>query len=85
MINHFIDFSGNNNDFKLYKTFNLIGYDDKNTYIIYLKPQFNYLSLFSEEELINKDEDLKKIYNYYSQTPEHLEDFYNKKYKLNML
>ena len=51
----------------------------------YLKPQFNYLSLFSEEELINKDEDLKKIYNYYSQTPEHLEDFYNKKYKLNML
>jgi hypothetical protein len=44
LINHFIDFSGNNNDFKLYKTFNLIGYDDKNTYIIYLKPQFNELN-----------------------------------------
>ena len=44
LINHFIYFTGNNNDFDLYKKFNLIGYDNKNVFIIYLKPQFNDLN-----------------------------------------
>jgi len=51
----------------------------------YLKPQFNYLLIFSNEELEKLEDNLKKLYNYYSQTPDNLTDFYNKKYKLNSL
>ena len=48
----------------------------------YMKPQFNYLKLFSHEELENMDLYLKKLINYYYQIPNNLEDFYNKKFKL---
>ena len=41
LINHFVSFGGNNDDFKLYKQFKLIGYDKDNAYIVYVKPQFN--------------------------------------------
>jgi hypothetical protein len=44
LINHPIFYSGYNTEFTLNKKFNLIGYDDKNTYIIYVKPQFNELN-----------------------------------------
>jgi len=45
LINHDIIFNSNsNNDFKLYKKFNLIGYDSDNVFIFYIKPQFNNLN-----------------------------------------
>jgi len=51
----------------------------------YLKPQFNYLTFFSEEELNNLDEKIKKLYNYYSQTYDNIKDFYDHKYKLKFM
>jgi hypothetical protein len=39
-----INFNGKNNDFDIYKTFNLIGYDNDRIIIVYLKPQFNELN-----------------------------------------
>lgn len=44
LINHQIVFGSNNNYFKLYKKYNLIGYDDNNVFIFYIKPQFNNLN-----------------------------------------
>ena len=49
---------------------------------IYLKPQFNYISLYSENELLYIDEKIKILLDYYSQSPNNLQDFYNKKYRL---
>ena len=49
---------------------------------MYLKPQFNYLKLFTNEELIEMDTRIKTLINYYSELPDNLEDFYNKKFKL---
>lgn len=43
LVNHKISF-GNNSNFELYKCFNLIGYDDNNVFIFYIKPQFNNLN-----------------------------------------
>jgi hypothetical protein len=43
LVNHNISF-GNNSNFELYKCFNLIGYDDNNVFIFYIKPQFNTLN-----------------------------------------
>jgi hypothetical protein len=43
-INHTITFNGNTPDFHIYKKFQTIGYDDKNVWIIYIKPQFNELN-----------------------------------------
>lgn len=48
----------------------------------YLKPQFNYLSIFTLNELEEMNDDLKKLYNYYSQIPDNLYNFYNRKCKL---
>ena len=48
----------------------------------YLKPQFNYISLFSEAEIEDTDEKLLVLYNYYSQIPDNLKDFYDKKYNI---
>jgi len=44
LINHIINFNGKNNDFDIYKKFNLIGYDDDKIIIVYIKPQFNELN-----------------------------------------
>jgi len=44
LINHIIKYSGMNTDFKLYKKFRLIGYDQNNIFIVYIKPQFNNLN-----------------------------------------
>ena len=44
LINHMIYFNGKNNDFDIYKKFNLIGYDNDRIIIVYLKPQFNELN-----------------------------------------
>lgn len=44
LVNHNICFSGITNDFKLKKRFPVIGYDNHNVYIIYIKPQFNELN-----------------------------------------
>ena len=47
---------------------------------MYLKPQFDYISLFNDEEIDNMNENLKTLFNYYSQISNNLKDFYNKKY-----
>lgn len=47
---------------------------------IYIKPQFNYFSLFNKEEIKNLDDNLKMLYNFYSQIPDNLNDFYEKKF-----
>lgn len=44
LIDHTIHFNGKNNDFDIYKKFNLIGYDNDRIIIVYLKPQFNELN-----------------------------------------
>ena len=42
-INHRVNYNGNS-EYNLYKKFNLIGYDDNNVIIAYIKPQFNSLN-----------------------------------------
>ena len=42
-INHQVNYNGNS-EYNLYKKFNLIGYDDNNVIIAYIKPQFNSLN-----------------------------------------
>ena len=44
LIDHPIKYDTNNNDFEMKKQFKLIGYDNNDVYIIYLKPQFNELN-----------------------------------------
>ena len=59
--NHFIYFKGANDDISLYKIFNLIAYDDDNTFIIYVKPQFNFMNYY--ETLIDSIYDTFLINN----------------------
>jgi ectoine hydroxylase-related dioxygenase (phytanoyl-CoA dioxygenase family) len=47
---------------------------------IYIKPQFNYYSLFNKEEIEKLDDNLKMLYNFKSQIPDNLNDFYEKKF-----
>ena len=61
LINHFIYFKGANDDISLYKIFNLIAYDDDNTFIIYVKPQFNFMNYY--ETLIDSIYDTLLINN----------------------
>jgi len=52
LINHKINYIGSNSiDYNIYKQFDIIGYDDNNVYIIYLKPQFSEFNF--KETLIN--------------------------------
>ena len=44
LIDHRINLNGINNDFNINKKFQLIGYDNENTFIIYCKPQLNNLN-----------------------------------------
>ena len=44
LVDHTIEFNGNTNDFKINKQFQLIGYDNDNVIIAYIKPQFNELN-----------------------------------------
>ena len=44
LYNHPIVFNGNKN-FKIYSSHDIVGYDDKNVYIFYIKPQLNKLNL----------------------------------------
>jgi len=59
--NHYIEFNGNNIDFIVYKYFQLIGYDESNVYIGYIKPQFNNLNY--NEILMNSIYDTYLINN----------------------
>lgn len=43
---HEIIYNGTNEDFKLSKKINLVGYDSNNVFIVYVKPQFNDLNLY---------------------------------------
>ena len=52
LLNHKINYIGSNSiDYNIYKQFDILGYDDNNVYIIYLKPQFSELNF--KETLIN--------------------------------
>ena len=44
LINHPIYFNGKTNDYNIYKHYQLIGYDNDNIIIAYIKPQFNALN-----------------------------------------
>jgi hypothetical protein len=44
LIDHQINLHGNNNDFKINRKFQLIGYDNENIFIMYAKPQLNNLN-----------------------------------------
>ena len=44
LIDHIINLNGTNNDFKIYKKFQLLGYDKDNVFIVYVKPQLNDLN-----------------------------------------
>lgn len=44
LIDHFITFNGNNNDYNIYKKYAFIGYDDQNVYNIYIKPNLSDLN-----------------------------------------
>ena len=44
LISHQINLNGNNNDFDIKRNFQLIGYDNDNVFIFYVKPQFNNLN-----------------------------------------
>jgi len=60
LMNHTIHYNGNNN-FKIGKNFNLIGYDENIVIIAYIKPQFN--SLNYNEILVNSIFDTYLINN----------------------
>jgi uncharacterized protein with NRDE domain len=45
LINHHIKLIGKNKDFIINKRFEIIGYDENNVYIVYIKPQINELKL----------------------------------------
>jgi ectoine hydroxylase-related dioxygenase (phytanoyl-CoA dioxygenase family) len=47
---------------------------------IYIKPQFSYSLLFNKEEMEELDDDLKMLYDFKSQIPNNLKDFYGKKF-----
>ena len=49
---------------------------------MYLKPQFDYTSLYTEKELEQIKKSIKVLLNYESKIPKTLTDFYNKKYRL---
>lgn len=49
---------------------------------MYLKPQFDYISLYTEKELEQIKKCIKVLLNYESKIPKTLTDFYNKKYRL---
>jgi hypothetical protein len=77
LINHHIKLIGKNNDFKINKRFEIIGYDENNVYIIYIKPQINELNyneilvnsifdsfLINNVKNYNKDEKIDDDKNY---------------------
>ena len=46
---------------------------------MYMKPQFNYLSLFTDKEIEQMSPTIKRLINYDSNVVSNLQDFYNKK------
>ena len=82
LMNHTIQYNGNNNNFKMKKQFNLIGYDENIVIITYIKPQFN--SLNYNEVLVNSIFDTYLInnvkkYDKEGQIFENYKRFYDKK------
>jgi competence CoiA-like predicted nuclease len=66
LLNHKINYIGSNSiDYNIYKQFDILGYDDNNVYIIYLKPQITEFNF--KETLINSITDthiINTINNY---------------------
>ena len=71
---HHIMYNGANDDFKLYKQFQFIGYDDNRVFIVYPKPQFNELNLY--DTLIDSIYDTFLLQNI--KNPSHDTDEYSK-------
>jgi len=44
LISHRVDYNGTNNDFNIYSYFTMIGYNEREVYNIYIKPQVNCLN-----------------------------------------
>jgi hypothetical protein len=61
LYNHVIKYNGNNKNFKLWRKYGLIGYDDERVIIAYVKPQFNGLNY--NEVLINSIYDTYMLMN----------------------
>lgn len=61
LYNHVVKFNGYNKNFKIWRNFQLIGYDDTQVVIAYIKPQFNQLNY--NEVLMNSIYDTYLIRN----------------------
>jgi hypothetical protein len=80
--NHVVKFNGNNENYKLWKAFTLIGYDEENVVVAYVKPQFNSLnynetlikSVFDTYLLLNT-----KMYSSENELSENYKRFHGKK------
>jgi hypothetical protein len=86
LIDHHIRYDGTNDDFILYKTFKLIGYDDNRVFIVYIKPQFNELNLYDtlidsiyDTFLINNIKKSSHDTDEYNKCSEDFKKFNNKK------
>lgn len=44
LIDHYVELKGNDNDLQIKRKFQLIGYDNENVFIVYVKPQLNNLN-----------------------------------------
>lgn len=76
LVDHRIEFNGDNNDYELGKFFQMIGYDSKNIFITYIKPQFNNLN--RNQILIDSIFDTYLISNFYFKKAHQSEDYLNK-------
>jgi hypothetical protein len=92
--NHKIKITHKNDDLKLYKKFNIIGYEEKNVFIVYLKPELNNLNyneilldsiyeLFTLNCVLNiMDITIFEQDNKYNKTEEDYKKFYGKNNKI---
>jgi hypothetical protein len=46
LVDHHVSFNGCNEDLNVHKKFGILGYNEKNAYIVYIKPQFNELNYY---------------------------------------
>lgn len=86
LIDHYIRYNGTNDDFTLYNKFQLIGYDANNVFIVYAKPQFNELNLYTtlidsiyDTFLIKNIKKLSHDIDVYNKCLEDFKKFNNKK------
>jgi len=79
LIDHQLNLNGNNNDFDIKRKFQLIGYDNENVFIVYVKPQLNNLNY--NQTLIDSIFDTFLINNIKKPVEDNDEEQYNKSLK----